>query len=111
MERVGASSEAENTEDLETYLLKTSFTLDGNGSVRFQSNGEFTIRGGRATLLGRYRVSGNQVIISRLQAVDGMFDASNNRSTSGLATLNSDGSLSLTMNDGINAKRYTLYPV
>ena len=100
MEDVGVSSKNSNIDNLESYLSKTTFSLDGNGSVRFQSNGEFTIKGGRATLLGSFTVSGNQVNISGLQAVDGMYDASNNRASSGIATLQSNGSLSLILSDG-----------
>jgi hypothetical protein len=97
--------------DLGSFILKQSYTLNGSGSVIFYSNGEIVIKGGRATLRGLYEVIDNDKIrITGLQAVDGIFDASNNRSSYGLLYLNSEGSLSGLLTDGASRRQYTFLP-
>ena len=91
----------EKVVDVGNYLTSNTFTLNGNGSVSFnkigmgsKNNGQVTIKGGRADLIGNYSVSTSGTIqITDLKAYDGYFDANNNNSTSGTFYLQSNGSI------------------
>jgi hypothetical protein len=104
-------SEPKKELDFETYLHNTTFRLGNNGRVNFQRNGKVSITGGRADLLGGYEIYDNQAVITKLQAVYGNFDASNNNGSSGYVKLNSNGSLSMTLSDGNETQSYTLEPI
>ncbi len=111
LENSETNEEPEKELDFETYLHNTTFRLGNNGRVNFQRNGKVSITGGRADLLGSYEIYNNQAVITKLQAVYGNFDASNNNGSSGYVKLNSNGSLSMTLSDGNETQSYTLEPI
>ena len=105
------SKEQSSSNDISSYLINHTFTFkNGNGFIEF-SNGTMIIKGGRATIQGDYEVNGdNSATITGLQAIYGDFDASNNTSSSGIMYLNTDGSLEISLSDGMDNRSYTLIP-
>lgn len=118
VEKPGKNEVSQKEMDMANYLAKTTFSLNGNGSVTFKSNsysrngGEITISGGRANLIGRYTVgnSRNMVVIINLSAYSGEFDASNNEPANGSFYLQDDGSLKGTLYAKGERRDYTLIP-
>ncbi|GAB1857345.1 hypothetical protein MHTCC0001_21810 [Flavobacteriaceae bacterium MHTCC 0001] len=92
---------------LETYnyLLDTrSFTLNGNGSVRFTKRfdhgrdkwveDKFIISSGTYRLEGLWQVKrGNLITIKNFRVISGSFDASNNSTSRGMLTIGCNGNL------------------
>lgn len=82
-----------NSSELDDFLTKNSFSVNGNGSVVFDRNNNVYIRGGRADLRGTYSTSSGNVKISNLQAVSGYFDPSNNNGSSGRFSIDCNGNM------------------
>lgn len=96
--------------DIKSYLTTHTFNINGNGKVEFVNN-EMIVEGGGATIHGNYSITSTKTArITNYQAVDGLYDASNNRAGAGTLTLNSDGTIRLILSDGNNVRNYTLTP-
>lgn len=96
--------------NLASYLTTHTFNINGNGKVEFVNN-EMIVEGGRATIHGNYSITSTKTArITNYQAIDGLYDASNNRAGAGTLTLNSDGTISFFLTDGNNVRNYTLSP-
>jgi|TARA_B110000261_G_C13075717_1_gene353928 hypothetical protein len=82
-----------NSSELDEFLTKNSFSVNGNGRVVFDRNNNVYINGGRADLRGTYSTSSGNVRISNLQAVSGYFDPSNNNGSSGRFSVDCNGNM------------------
>ena len=96
------------------YLISNSFTLNGNGYVKFspqnKTKGTIIIKGGRADLHGYYTIGVNSVSITDLKAVYGNFDASNNNSSNGTLYLKDNGNIEGSIYSGANSSKLILIP-
>jgi len=93
------------------YLINTrSFTLNGNGSVRFTKRYDYgrdkwtsdkmIISSGNYRLEGTWQVKGgNTITIRNYKVISGSFDASNNRPANGLLTIGCNGNLNGVLRD------------
>ena len=96
--------------NISSYLTTHTFNINGNGKVEFVNN-EMIVEGGGATIHGNYSITSPKTArITNYQAVDGLYDASNNRAAAGTLTLNSDGTIRFILSDGNNVRNYTLNP-
>jgi len=96
------------------YLINNSFSLNGNGYVKFsphnKTRGTIIIKGGRADLQGTYSIGSNSVRITNLKAIYGNFDASNNNSSSGILYLKDNGNIEGSIYAGSNSSQLILIP-
>ena len=96
------------------YLINNSFSLNGNGYVKFSphnsTRGTVIIKGGRADLQGDYSIGSNSVRITNLKATYGNFDASNNNSSSGTLYLKDNGNIEGSLYAGGSSSELILIP-